>query len=136
MASESHIDLELREIGQLSRADFESAVGSEFEVDLNFLGITEDGTPLQRSDVYPDGQILFLKVVELTPRKALSADLRPDPFTLLFCGSIDTPLYNDVHVLRHASLGRIAVFLTPVNVSPGILAEQHPEGRFYEAVMN
>ena len=43
---------------------------------------------------------------------------------------------SDMHVLVHGSLGKLVLFLTAVHVSPGILAENHPEGRFYESVIN
>lgn len=136
MSIDPEADVEFAKIGQLDPADFESQLNTEFLVDLNYCGIAVDGAPVRRDDTYPAGATLKLKLVEVSRRAPLSPDLRQKPFTLLFLGAHELPLFGDVHVLVHGSLGKLALFLTPVHTSPGILAQNHPEGRFYESVIN
>lgn len=124
------------ELGELNAADFESHLGSEFIVDVNRFGRQPDGSLVERNDVYPSDTVITLKLVEVNRKDPPSAYTRQDPFGLLFCGSHDQPLYAESHLLIHESLGRIALFLSPVNAFPGILPEQHPDGRFYESIVN
>lgn len=134
MPENSETNIELVDFGQLTVADLEAQLNTEFAVDLNFLGLAMDGTPL-RSDAYPAGADLRLELTEVTRRKPLSPDTNQEPCTLLFRGSHEMPLWSDVHVLVHESLGNLAMLLTSVNVSPGVLPDNHPEGRFYESVI-
>ena len=124
-----------RDIGQVTTSEFESAVNSEFSVDLRYCGLAEDASPLCREGIYPDGAKLDLKLVEVTRNETLTPHTRQDPCTLLFCGSHDLSLFSDVHVLEHPEIGRICVYLNMVNAEPGIAPEVHPQGRFYEAVI-
>lgn len=124
------------DVSQLTPADFEAQVGTEFGVDLSYFGLALDGSPLKRDDVYPSAATILVRLTEVTRRDAVSPDTRQDPFVLLFRGSHEASLLSGVHMLSHASLGRFAVLLTPVQVSLGTSAEAHPEGRFYESVFN
>ena len=123
------------DIGQLTASDFEQLLNSKFSVDLDYLGLAVDATPLKRPGVYPPGAEVELELVEVTRRKPYADDLR-EPFTLLFLGSHEVPLYGDVHLLAHPALGKMTLLLSAVNASPGIQAETHPEGRFYECVIS
>ena len=53
MSNDPEADVEFVDVGQLNPADFESQLNTEFLVDLNYLGIAVDGTPVRREDVYP-----------------------------------------------------------------------------------
>lgn len=110
--------------------DFKPLKNQTFRVDLRYFGLASDASPL-RADVYPPDTSLELELVKVTARKPYSDQART-PFTLLFRGSHDLPLYSQVHVLEHEAIGRMAVLISPVIVSAGTLAERHSEGRFYE----
>ena len=135
MPSESQAESEFADLRELSPADFEPLLNSEFSVDLRYLGISVDGSPVRRDDAYPDEK-LAMELVEVKRREPSSPDTRQEPFDLLFRGRHDLPLYGDSHLLSHPSLGKLVLLLTPVHVSPGNTAETHPEGRFYECVVN
>ena len=135
MDPEADVD-EFVDFSQLKPADFESQLNTEFLVDLNHCGIAVDGTPVRRNGVYPAGASFKLKLVEVSRREALSPHSRQEPFVLLFLGRHDQPLHSDMHVLVHGSLGKLVLLLTAVHVSPGLPAQSHPEGRFYESVIN
>lgn len=136
MSNDPEADVKFVDVGQLKPVDFESQLNTEFLVDLNCCGIAVDGTPVRREDVYPAGASFKLKLVEVSRREALSPHSCQEPFVLLFLGAHELPLVSDMHVLVHGSLGKLVMFLTAVHVSPGIPAESHPEGRFYESVIN
>lgn len=123
-------------INRVEIADLESHLNSEFTVDPNYVGINIDGTPLPRDDVYPTESDIRLKLVEVTRLKPFSRHLRQDPVTLLFVGPHEFPLHTEMHVVSHPTLGRLSLFLSPVNAEPGIHPEHHPQGRFYESHIN
>jgi hypothetical protein len=134
MTNPSDASVDFVDCSSMSAADFESLVDSDFEVDPGYFGITSQGTPVRRSDAYPDGVQVRLRLVEVQRRQPASEWSRQDPFTLLFSGSHEVPLYSNSHVLIHETLGTLSLFLSPVNAFPGIHPEQHPEGRFYESI--
>jgi hypothetical protein len=55
-----------------------------------------------------DGQDLVLEAVEAPNGSAVR------PFSLLFSGSPERTLDQQTHLLRHAALGELAVFLVPL----------------------
>ncbi|MEQ9406773.1 MAG: hypothetical protein RIK87_03570 [Fuerstiella sp.] len=123
-------------LGQLSLTDFEAQLESDFVVDLNYCGLSIAGEPVRQQRVYPEDSTFRLQLIEVKRLKSLSEHLRQEPFTLLFRGSHDLPLHSQAHVLEHESLGRLCLFLSPVNAGFGVPPEQHPDGRFYESVVN
>lgn len=86
-----------------------------------------------RVEVTPD-QWLELTLVGVRPiqRRAAtpgSVTLDRDPFALLFCGPLQTPLEQKMYHFEQASLGRIEnLFIAPVGLDQ--------IGRYYEAVFN
>ena len=135
MSTNPETDVAFADLSQTSPDQFEAQLNTEFDVDLNYCGLELDGSPVRR-DVYPEGASLKLELVEVTRKAPASPHLRQEPFCMLFRGSHDIPLYGDVHVLIHESLGKMTLLLNAVNASPGIAPETHPEGRFYECVIN
>ena len=124
------------DLNQLSAADFQQQLHTEFAVDMNYLGIAADGTFMPAEGAYPAEANAKLELVKVTKRKPCASDQLRDPFMLRFRGDHEVPLFNNTHLLTHESLGELAMFLTPVNASPGILPERCPEGRFYECVIS
>ena len=136
MSENLDTNIAFSDLSRLTPADFEAQLNTNFAIDLNYLGLAPDGQVLRRDDLYPVGAKLDLELTEVAKHQPLSPHSRQEPFSLLFRGSHELPLFSDVHVLLHESLGKLAVFLSAVNVSPGIRPESFSDGRFYECVIN
>ena len=91
----------------LTAADFAPHTGSSFDLSL------------------PGGGALALTLLEVSP---LGRDAPPQrrPFSLLFAGPLAPPLAQQIHPLRHESLGALDIFLVPVG--------QTAERREYQAI--
>ena len=122
-------------IGELTAGDFQDLTGQLFPVDPSFFGISVDGTPTKRDDIYPAEADLDLKLVEVKRHDPMAPGMK-EPFTLLFCGPHETPLFSSMHVVKHPSRGDVLMFLNPINAQPGLHPENHPDGRFYESIVN
>lgn len=116
---ESLIGLRERPLDSISFAEFSECLGSWFEV----LGPSASGASLEliRATPRPPG-----KPRQLHPG---TADAGNEKFVLVFRGSLEEPLDQGIHCLRHRGVGRLAVFFVPV-------VSRDPAHRYYEAVFN
>ena len=90
---------------------FEPLVGTRFHADLG------------------GGQMLELRLDELTRFGAIAGQARPEPFSIVFGAAADRPVGQGVYSLDHAQLARIDIFIVPIG--PGADGR-----RRYEAVFN
>lgn len=95
---------------QLTADDFLPHVGSAFVATL-------------------DGREVMLELVDVRRYGDQPGAPREHPFSLEFAGPADQPLDQRTHRLAHRALGRLEIFLVPVQ--PG--ADDRPR---YEAVFN
>lgn len=75
---------------------------------------------------------LNLRLIEaknlISHEKAQPKSKRSAPFSLVFQGPQDSPLYQSTYQLQHEHLGELPVFLVPI--------DQDQEGVYYEAIFN
>ncbi|MDQ6777390.1 MAG: hypothetical protein M3071_14490 [Actinomycetota bacterium] len=96
----------MRDLASLTPADFEGAVGTDFEI---VVGESDPETVLIR----------LTEVVLLGERQG-----HRDPFSLRFRGPLSPGLAQVTHQLAHAEMGQFELFLGPVAAdSDGILYE-------------
>ena len=136
MNTDSPETADLLDLATAGPAEFEAVIDTEFIVDRRYLGINESGMPLLDPHAYPDQSECRLKLVEVTRQNQLAERLRKHPFTLLFCGSHDEPLFQGAHLLRHNAFGNSLLFLSMIQAEVGVHPSVHPDGLFYECVFN
>lgn len=106
----------MTDISQLTHDTFSEHTGSRFRVSL------EGGEPVD---------LELVKVDSLPPRDPNPSDrIRSEPFALLFRGSANTELWQQIHKLDHDVLGQLEIFLVPVG------PDENGEGMCFEAVFN
>lgn len=94
----------------LAITSFQQLIGDTFEID----------PPIEDIDA-----LTLDNVSELTSPGTRSPGFR-DPFRLLFRGPATAILPQGTHVLRHKTLGRLEIFLVPL--------QPDAEGPMYEAI--
>jgi hypothetical protein len=104
----------MRDIAALTAADFEAAVGSDFEITGEPDAARGEGEPIV---------VRLTKVVLLQERPGYRR-----PFSLEFRGPRSPALGPVTHGLAHPDMGRLEIFLSPVSADP--------DGTTYEAVFS
>ncbi|HEX4263150.1 MAG TPA: hypothetical protein VH597_02325 [Verrucomicrobiae bacterium] len=93
---------------------FRGLVGTRFLV----AGSAQQGIPLE-----------LISVDELKPTQKVIRPNRYETFSLIFRGSADTTLAQDIYALEHSKLGRLSMLIVPV-------ISRDASRRYYQAIFN
>jgi hypothetical protein len=101
-------------LGMASFSTFRKQVGTRFLV----RGCSRSAAPLE-----------LISVTELSITRQSLRSTAYEAFSLIFRGTLDAPLEQDIHAFEHPELGRLSMLIVPV-------ISRDVSRRYYQAVFN